>query len=51
MGALAQLKELGITDITTVSGDFGYTTGRQCFAELVEKHGSPPDAVIAVEPP
>jgi DNA-binding LacI/PurR family transcriptional regulator len=47
MGALAQLKELGITDITTVSGDFGYTTGRQCFAELVEKHGSPPDAVIA----
>lgn len=47
MGALAGLKELGIKDITTVSGDFGYATGRQCFAQLVEKHGSPPDAVIA----
>jgi DNA-binding LacI/PurR family transcriptional regulator len=30
-----------------VSGDFGYETGRECFAQLVEKHGSPPDAVIA----
>ena len=47
MGALATLNELGITDITTVSGDFGYATGRQCFARLVEEHGSPPDAVIA----
>jgi DNA-binding LacI/PurR family transcriptional regulator len=45
-GALAKLKELGITDITSVSGDYGYETGRRCFAELVEKHGSPPDAVI-----
>jgi DNA-binding LacI/PurR family transcriptional regulator len=47
MGALNKLKELGITDITTVSGDFGYTTGRECFTKLVEKHGSAPDAVIA----
>ncbi|MEM1176304.1 MAG: LacI family DNA-binding transcriptional regulator [Pseudomonadota bacterium] len=46
-GALNELRRLGITDITTVSGDFGYETGRECFAELVEKHGSPPDAVIA----
>jgi DNA-binding LacI/PurR family transcriptional regulator len=46
-GALTKLKELDITDITTVSGDFGYSTGRQCFSRLVEKHGSPPDAVIA----
>ena len=46
-GALNELKSLGITDITTVSGDFGYETGRECFAELVEKRGSPPDAVIA----
>ncbi len=47
MGALNELAALGISDITTVSGDYGYETGRQCFAELVEKHGSPPDAVIA----
>ncbi len=47
MGALATLSSLGIKDITTVSGDFGYTTGRQCFAKLVDEHGSPPDAVIA----
>lgn len=47
MGALNKLKEMGITDITTVSGDFGYTTGRECFTKLVEKHGGAPDAVIA----
>jgi DNA-binding LacI/PurR family transcriptional regulator len=47
MGALNKLNELGITDITAVSGDFGYAMGRECFAQLVEKHGSPPDAVIA----
>ena len=47
MGALKELAELGITDITTVSGDYGYETGRKCFTQLVEKHGSPPDAVIA----
>ena len=46
-GALDELSELGISDVTTVSGDYGYETGRQCFAELVEKHGGPPDAVIA----
>ncbi|MDJ0918178.1 MAG: LacI family DNA-binding transcriptional regulator [Woeseiaceae bacterium] len=46
-GALNELKSLGITDITTVSGDFGYETGRECFSELVSKRGSPPDAVIA----
>ncbi len=47
MGALNELVALGITDITSVGGDYGYETGRQCFAELVQKHGSPPDAVIA----
>ncbi len=47
MGALKQLAALGITDITTVSGDYGYETGRDCFEKLVEKHGGPPDAVIA----
>ena len=46
-GAINELDSLGISDITTVSGDFGYETGRECFAELVSKRGSPPDAVIA----
>ncbi len=46
-GALNELSQLGITDITTASGDFGYETGRRCFAELVERRGSAPDAVIA----
>ncbi len=47
MGALNELAAMGIDDITTVSGDFGYETGRMCFREMVEKRGSPPDAVIA----
>ncbi len=47
MGALNELSALGISDITTVSGDFGYETGRECFAQLMQKRGSPPDAVIA----
>lgn len=47
LGAMNELRQLGVTDVTTVSGDFGYETGRECFADLVEKRGSPPDAVIA----
>ncbi len=46
-GALNELSAQGITDITSVSGDFGYETGRACFAQLMKKRGSPPDAVIA----
>lgn len=47
MGAMDELAAKGITDVTNVGGDYGYETGRACFAELVQKHGSPPDAVIA----
>ncbi len=47
MGALNELNALGITDITTVSGDFGYETGRECFTQLIKKRGNAPDAVIA----
>ena len=47
MGALNELNAQGISDITSVSGDFGYETGRECFAQLMEKRDSPPDAVIA----
>ena len=46
-GALNELAEQGVTDITIVGGDFGYETGRDCFARLVQKRGSPPDAIIA----
>jgi DNA-binding LacI/PurR family transcriptional regulator len=46
-GALNELNAQGISDITSVSGDFGYETGRECFAQLMEKRGSSPDAVIA----
>ena len=45
-GALSKLKEMGITDITSTGGDYGYETGRACFAKIVEQRGSPPDAVI-----
>lgn len=47
MGALNELSAQGISDFTSVSGDFGYETGRECFAQLIKKRGSPPDAVIA----
>jgi DNA-binding LacI/PurR family transcriptional regulator len=47
MGALNELAQMGIDDVTTVSGDYGYAAGRECFARLVAAHGSPPDAVIA----
>lgn len=47
MGAMDELAAKGITDVTNVDGDFGYETGRECFAQLVQKHGNPPDAVIA----
>jgi DNA-binding LacI/PurR family transcriptional regulator len=45
-GALEKLRDEGISDVTIVGGDYGYDTGRSCFAELVNKRGSPPDAVI-----
>jgi DNA-binding LacI/PurR family transcriptional regulator len=47
MGALDELSAKGITDVTTVIGDYGYAAGRQCFANLVQKHGGAPDAIIA----
>lgn len=46
-GALNELAEKGITDITAVAGDYGAESGRACFAELVRRRGGPPDAVIA----
>ncbi|NNF16151.1 MAG: LacI family DNA-binding transcriptional regulator [Gammaproteobacteria bacterium] len=47
MGALNELANMGITDITIVSGEYGYETGRECFSRLMARRGSAPDAVIA----
>ena len=45
-GALQKLREESIDDITSVSGDYGYETGRACFVDIVNQRGSPPDAII-----
>ncbi len=45
-GALQRLEQLGIGDVTVVGGDYGYESGRRCFAEVVSKMNGPPDAVI-----
>lgn len=45
-GAIQRLEESGIRDVTIVSGDYGYETGRRCFAEIASQRGSPPDAMI-----
>jgi DNA-binding LacI/PurR family transcriptional regulator len=45
-GALLKLRELGIDDVTIVHGDFGFESGSHAFAEIMEKLGSAPDAVI-----
>ena len=47
MGAMDELTRMGVEDVTIVSGDYGYETGRRCFSELVQKRGNAPDAVIA----
>jgi len=46
-GALQKLEELHIDDVTIVSGDYGYASGRAAFAEILRKRNAPPDAVIA----
>jgi DNA-binding LacI/PurR family transcriptional regulator len=45
-GALQKLHELGIDDVTIVHGDYGFESGSHAFAEIMEKLGSAPDAVI-----
>ena len=46
-GALRNLEDHGITNVPIVSGNFGYQTGRDGFAEIVRQCGGAPDAVIA----
>lgn len=46
-GALQKLREKGVDGVTIVTGDYGYDSGRAAFAGIVDRHGGPPDAVIA----
>ncbi len=45
-GALERLREFGVSDVTQVSGDYGYNSGRRAVQEIVEQRGGPPDAII-----
>jgi DNA-binding LacI/PurR family transcriptional regulator len=46
-GALQKLQELNVPDVLTVSGDFGYASGRAAFAEIFQRLGGAPDAIVA----
>lgn len=45
-GALEKLSELGIENVTIVSGDFGYQSGRLAVTKIMNRLDSPPDAII-----
>lgn len=45
-GAIDRLRESGFEDITCVSGDYGYDSGRRAAQAIVEQRGSAPDAFI-----
>ena len=45
---LQKLRDRGIDNVVSVSCDYEYKTARQGFADLMNKIGSIPDAVIAV---
>lgn len=47
LGAMDRLRELGVEDVTVVTGDYGYLSGRQGYVSIVDRLGTPPDAVIA----
>lgn len=46
-GALRRLSELGIGDVTLVTGDYSYESGYRGALEIHELLGSLPDAIIA----
>ena len=46
-GALRRLSELGIDDVTVVSGDYSYESGHRGVMEIHELLGVLPDAIIA----
>ena len=45
-GALERLRELSVSEIRVVEGDYSYESGGLGLKELTEKMGSAPDAVI-----
>jgi DNA-binding LacI/PurR family transcriptional regulator len=45
-GALQKLEELGVEDVTVVSGDFGYQSGRLAVTKIMNRLDTPPDAII-----
>lgn len=45
-GALDRLQENGINDVTQVTGDYGYKSGRRAVQDIMEQRGSAPDAII-----
>ncbi len=45
-GALGKLGELGIDDVTIVSGDYSSASGRAAFAGIMRRLGQTPDAVV-----
>ncbi len=47
LGAVEELKRLGVSDVTVARGDYGYGSGREGFSTIVGELGTPPDAVIA----
>ncbi len=45
-GALDRLRESGVDDVTQVTGDYGYESGRRAVQEIIEERGTAPDAII-----
>lgn len=45
-GALLQLRDLGITNPTVVTGDYSYDSGRSCCQQILER-AQKPSAIIA----
>lgn len=45
-GALDRLRESGIEDVTQVTGDYSYESGRRAVQRIRQERGSEPDAII-----
>ncbi len=45
-GALDRLRESSMEDVTQVTGDYSYESGRRAVQKIIEQRGSAPDAVI-----
>ena len=45
-GAIDRLADLNFVDIVLATGDYSYDSGRRAILEIVDRRGSPPDAVI-----